>query len=234
MKVLRNGKRIGLWSLKLINMEYRIDQRNKVKRVPDRGHYDSNVVYSILDDGAVCHISFNIDGQPFIIPTLYGRKGDKIYLHGAASSRLIKQMETGIPVSIAVTHIDGLVLARSAFHHSMNYRSVVLFGTAKLVSDSDKNKALKIISDHIIPGRWEEVRVPSDKELKATSVLELTIDQASAKIREGDPKDDKPDYELGIWAGILPFKQIIQSPIADKKITKEIPIPDSVKNMLKM
>ncbi|QSE98935.1 pyridoxamine 5'-phosphate oxidase family protein [Fulvivirga lutea] len=211
---------------------YVIDHRNKVKRVPKRGFYDKETVYKILDDGCVCHLSFVMDGQPFVIPTLYGRHENKLYFHGAASSRLIKNLEQGVEVCLAVTHIDGLVLARSAFHHSMNYRSVVVFGKAKLVADSGKNEALKVISDHIIPDRWEEVRQPTGKELKATAVLELTIDQASAKIREGGPVDDEPDYILDIWAGVIPMKHLFQAPIVDEKMTKELHIPNSVKNLL--
>ncbi|MEQ8927355.1 MAG: pyridoxamine 5'-phosphate oxidase family protein [Fulvivirga sp.] len=211
---------------------YRVDARNKVKRVPKRGFYDKNTVYSVLDDGSVCHLSFIANNQPFVIPTLYGRAGDKLYFHGAASSRLIKNLEEGVQVCLAVTHIDGLVLARSAFHHSMNYRSVVVFGKAKIVSEADKNNALKVISDHIIPGRWEEVRLPTGKELKATTLLELKIEQASAKIREGGPVDDEPDYMLDIWAGVVPIKQVLQPPVVDEKLTKEMTIPDSVKMML--
>lgn len=213
-------------------MNYEINKRNKVKRVPNRAHYDAETVYSILDDGNICHISFVVDGQPFIIPTLYGRDGNKIYLHGAASSRLIKHLESGVPMSLAVTHNDGLVFARSAFHHSMNYRSVVVFGTAKLVDDKNKNTALKVISDHIMPGRWEEVREPSSKELKATSVLELEIEQASAKIRSGGPVDDKEDYELNIWAGVLPIKMNYFDPVKDDLLKNGIEIPESVKKLL--
>lgn len=213
-------------------MKYEINARNKVKRVPDRGHYDSETVYSILDSGNICHISFVVNNQPFIIPTLYGREGDKLYIHGAASSRMIKHLESGVNMSLAVTHNDGLVLARSAFHHSMNYRSVVVFGTAIPVSAEKKSHALKVISDHIIPGRWEEVREPSAKELKATSVLELHIEQASAKIRTGGPKDDKEDYDLNIWAGVVPLNAKYLQPINDELLRGEIEIPKSVKNLL--
>lgn len=213
-------------------MKYEINARNKVKRVPDRGHYDSETVYSILDSGNICHISFVVNNQPFIIPTLYGREEDKLYIHGAASSRMIKHLESGVNMSLAVTHNDGLVLARSAFHHSMNYRSVVVFGTAIPVSAEKKSHALKVISDHIIPGRWEEVREPSAKELKATSVLELQIEQASAKIRTGGPKDDKEDYDLNIWAGVVPLNAKYLQPINDELLRGEIEIPKSVKNLL--
>ncbi len=211
---------------------YRIDHRNKVKRVPDRGHYDKKTVFKILDAGKICHASFVVDGQPFVIPTIYGRDGDCLYLHGATSSRLIKELEKGIQMSLAVTHLDGLVIARSAFHHSMNYRSVVVFGTAKLVADDKKLEALKIISDQLVPGRWEESRQPNSKELKATSVLKIIIDQASAKIRTGGPKDDKDDYELDIWAGVVPMSMTYQPLIPDDKLKENIEIPNSILNFI--
>lgn len=211
---------------------YPIDQRNKVKRVPERGHYDKETVFQILDAGKICHASFVVDDQPFVIPTIYGRDGDVLYLHGATTSRLIKQLETGVKMALAVTHLDGLVLARSAFHHSMNYRSVVVFGTAKLVADDKKMHALKVISDQLIPERWEESRLPNSKELKGTSVLEITIDQASAKIRTGGPKDDKEDYELDIWAGVVPMRSSYQTIIPDPELKNGIEIPKSVINLI--
>jgi nitroimidazol reductase NimA-like FMN-containing flavoprotein (pyridoxamine 5'-phosphate oxidase superfamily) len=212
---------------------YPIDSRNKVKRVPKRGHYDKATVYEILDASFLCHLGFSVDGQPFVIPTSYGRAGDKIYLHGASSSRMMVNMEKGIPVCLTVTHLDGLVLARSAFHHSMNYRSAVCFGTAYKVEGSEKEEALKIISDQILAGRWEESRLPLAKELKATTVLCFEIEQASAKIRTGPPGDDKPDYDLPIWAGVLPCKQVWEAPIPDPVLTAGIELPDSVKPYLK-
>ncbi|MEQ8242627.1 pyridoxamine 5'-phosphate oxidase family protein [Fulvivirga sp.] len=211
---------------------YRIDQRNKVKRVPERGHYDKSTVFEILDAGKICHASFVVDNQPFVIPTIYGRDGDCLYLHGATTSRLIKQLETGVQISLAVTHLDGLVLARSAFHHSMNYRSVVIFGTAKLVMEDNKMQALKVISDQLVPGRWEESRQPNAKELKATAVLEIKIDQASAKIRTGGPKDDKEDYDLDIWAGVVPMQTTYQAIIPDIELKNGIAIPKSVINLI--
>ncbi len=213
-------------------MKYEVDERNKVKRVPNRGHYDRETIYKILDAGTICHVSFIHNNQPFIIPTLYGRHGDRIYMHGASSSRLIKNLEKGFPVALSVTHVDGLVLARSAFHHSMNYRSVVAFGTARLTAEGDKTEALKVISDQVIKGRWEETRLPNQKELKATSVLEFDIEQASAKIRTGGPSDDKPDYELDIWAGVLPINYTAGDPLEDELLKTDIPIPNSVKSYL--
>ena len=211
---------------------YKIDQRNKVKRVPERGHYDKETVFQILDAGKICHASFVVNDQPFVITTRLGRDGDYLYLHGATASRLIKQMETGVQMSLAVTHLDGLVLARSAFHHSMNYRSVVVFGTAKLIADDKKMHALKVISDQLVPGRWEESRQPNAKELKATAVLEIEIVQASAKIRTGGPKDDKEDYELDIWAGVVPMKTTYETIIPDTELKNNIEIPRSVINLI--
>jgi uncharacterized protein len=213
-------------------MNYDITNRNKVKRVPDRGHYDEKTVHDILDAGYLCHIGFVVKDQPFVIPTLYGREGNKIYIHGASTSRMITNLSEGFQITLTVTHMDGLVLARSAFHHSMNYRSVVIFGKAKLVDAERKNDALFVISENIIPGRWDESRKPNAKELKATSVLEIEIDQASAKIRTGGPKDDKPDYELDIWAGVVPMKMTSSASISDELLKENLPIPLSVKNLL--
>ena len=206
--------------------------RSKVKRAPKRGHYDQETIYKILDASQICHVAFVHNGYPVSIPTIFGRSDDKLYLHGASTSRMMVDLEKGIDISISVAHVDGLVLARSAFHHSMNYRSVVVFGKASLVKDEDKNEALKVISEHLLPGRWEEVRVPTVKELKATTVLEIAIDEASAKIRTGGPIDDKEDYALNIWAGELPFKQIPQQPVNDGKLNKGIQVPKSVKDYL--
>ncbi|MEP2773954.1 MAG: pyridoxamine 5'-phosphate oxidase family protein [Fulvivirga sp.] len=213
---------------------YDINNRNKVKRVPQRGHYDARTVHDILDAGCMCHVGFVVDGQPFVIPTLYGRKGDVIHLHGASSSRMLKSLDKGIDVCVTVTHVDGLVLARSIFHHSMNYRSVVLFGKAKKVSEGNKIEALRIVSEQIIPGRWEEAREPSTKELKATTVLEIQIDQASAKIRQGPPSDDAADYELNIWAGVVPLNHIKDEPVPDEQNKAGVKIPKSVKDYLKL
>lgn len=207
-------------------------ERSKVKRAPKRGHYDKATIYKILDASQICHIGFIHHNRPVVIPTIFGRAGNKLYIHGATVSRLIVELEKGIDISVSVAHVDGLVLARSAFHHSMNYRSVVAFGTAKLVADEDKNEALKVISDHLIPGRWEEVRPPNEKELKATKVLEIIIDEASAKIRTGGPVDDKEDYKLDIWAGEIPYKHLALIPIADENLKSEIEVPKSVLDYL--
>ncbi|MEM9920370.1 MAG: DinB family protein [Bacteroidota bacterium] len=213
---------------------YPVNQRNKVKRVPRRGHYDRETVHRILDIGCVAHIGFVVDGQPFVIPTAYGRSGDRLYLHGATKSRMMTNLEEGIPVCVTVTYLDGIVLARSAFHHSMNYRSAVIFGKAHILEGAEKEKALFCISEQILKGRWAEVRQPSEKEMKATMVLALTIDQASAKIRTGPPGDDLPDYELPIWAGVLPIHRSYGQAISDPKLRAGIPLPASVKNQLQM
>ena len=216
----------------LIMSEFNISGRNKVKRVPVRGHYDRKTIYDILDAGFVCHMGFNVNGQPFVIPTLYGRKEDKVYLHGATTSRMVQQLERGIPACLTVTHLDGLVLARSAFHHSANYRSAVVFGTATLVKEEEKNEALYVISEQVLKGRWEEVRKPSPKELKATAVLALQIEEASAKIRTGGPKDEPEDYELDIWAGVVPLSSVVATPVDDDLLKEGLAVPPSVKQYL--
>ncbi len=208
---------------------YPIDDKNKVKRIPKRGHYDEATIHEILDAGFLCHMGFTHHDMPFVIPTSYGREGNKIYLHGATTSRMMVNMEKGLPICLTVTHLDGLVLARSAFHHSMNYRSAVCFGTAKKVEGEEKLHALKVISDQILKDRWEESRQPLPKELKATTVLCMTIDQASAKIRTGPPGDDKPDYALPIWAGVVPCKQVWGEPESDPVLTEGIEVAESAK-----
>lgn len=205
-------------------------QRSKVKRAPKRGHYDEETIFSILDAGQICYVGFIHHDRPVVIPTIYGRSGNALFIHGATVSRLIVELEKGIDISLSVAHVDGLILARSAFHHSMNYRSVVVFGKAQPIAADEKNEALKVISDHLIPGRWEEVRAPNAKELKATTVLKIIIDEASAKIRTGGPNDDAEDYELDIWAGEIPLKTVASPPIADEKLKPGIEIPKSVLN----
>ena len=209
-------------------MDFKKTDRNKVKRVPKRGHYDRATIYPILDAGLVCHVGFVVEGQPFVIPTIYGRDGDVIYLHGSTKSRMVNQLGRGIPVCLTVTHMDGLVLARSAFHHSMNYRSAVVFGKAKEVHGEEKERALFIISENMLAGRWDEVRPPSEKELKATSVLRLDIESASAKIRAEGVNDDKADYELPIWAGLVPMTVEYGAPVPDPLLPEGIALPESL------
>ena len=209
---------------------YEVTERNKLKRVPKRAHYDKETVYQILDAAFVCHVSFVVEGQPFLIPTAYGREGDTIYVHGATKSRMLVNLEKGIPVCVAVTHLDGIVVARSAFHSSINYRSVVVFGKAKPVSADRKNHALKVITNNIIGNRWDEARPPYEKELKGTSVLAIEIESASAKIRVGGPVDEKEDYDLDIWAGVIPLQMTAGEPVADDLLRAEIPVPSSARN----
>ncbi len=206
--------------------------RSKIKRAPKRGHYDKETIFRVLDAGQICHVGFIHKNKPVVIPTIFGRSGNTLFIHGATVSRLMVELEKGIDISLSVAHVDGLVLARSAFHHSMNYRSVVVFGEAKIVENHEKISALKVISDHLIKGRWEEVREPNAKELKATTVLQISVDEASAKIRTGGPIDDDEDYKLDIWAGEIPLKNQALKPIADEKLTSGIEVPNSVRNYI--
>lgn len=206
-------------------------ERTTVKRLPKRGHYDRETINAILDEGFICHVGFVVDQQPYVIPTGYARVGDDLFIHGSSASRMLRNLSEGVRVCVTVTLIDGLVLARSAFHHSINYRSVVVLGTAELVSDEDeKNKALEAITEHIVPGRWAEVRWPTELELKATSVLKLPIDEASAKIRTGDPVDDEEDYAMKVWAGVLPLILTTGVPVADSRSDPSIEPPAHVTN----
>jgi len=207
----------------------RLSDRTRLRRLPARGSHEPEAVHRILDAAFLAHVGFQVDGQPFVIPTLFGRKGTKLYLHGSAASRMLGKLETGVPACVTVTLVDGLVLARSAFHHSMNYRSVVAFGTARKIEDpAGKTEALRVISEHLIAGRWNEVRGPSEKELKATTVLEFSIEEASAKVRQGPPLDDEEDYSLPVWAGILPLRQEATTPIADVRLAEDIDPPSYV------
>jgi nitroimidazol reductase NimA-like FMN-containing flavoprotein (pyridoxamine 5'-phosphate oxidase superfamily) len=202
--------------------------RSKVRRVPNRAHYDKETIFRILDDSQVCHIAFIHQKQPVSIPTIFGRNGDKLFIHGAMASRLLLCLQDGFDICVSVAHVDGLVLARSAFHHSIHYRSVVVFGRAIKVVEDEKPTALKAISDHLMPGRWEEVRKPSTDELKSTLVLKISIDEASAKIRQGGPKDDKKDENLDIWAGEIPMITKPGEAISDTKLRPGVPVPKSV------
>jgi uncharacterized protein len=203
--------------------------RSELRRIPLRGSHDWDTIGRILDAGFLAHVGFCVEGQPFVIPTLYGREGDKLYLHGSAASRMLRQLETGIPACVTVTVVDGLVLSRSAFDHSMNYRSVVAFGMAKKIVDHvEKIESLRVISEHLIPGRWAEVRGPSESELKATSVLEFSIDEASAKVRTGPPLDNEKDYGSPVWAGVLPLEMRSGTPIPDDNLVEGVTVPDYV------
>lgn len=199
--------------------------RTTVRRLPKRGVYDKETVYSILDEGFICHVGFVVDGQPFVIPTGYARVGDTLYIHGSAANRMIKTAASDcVEVCVTVTLLDGLVLARSAFHHSMNYRSVVVLGKGRLVTDQqEKRTALHAFTNHIVPERWEETRQPTLQELKATSVLALPIEEASAKVRTGAPIDDEEDYALHVWAGVVPIETKIGTPIRDARMLPDVP-----------
>lgn len=200
--------------------------RTRVVRESERGVYDRDTVYRILDEGFICHVGFNLDGQPFVIPTSYGRSGDNLYIHGSAASRMLRSLDKGISVCITVTLLDGLVLARSIFNHSMNYRSVVILGTATVVHDpEEKLKALRLLSEHILPGRWADSRQPNERELKATFALRVPITEFSAKVRQGPPIDDEEDYQFKTWAGVIPLEVVARPPIPDARSSPEIQVP---------
>jgi nitroimidazol reductase NimA-like FMN-containing flavoprotein (pyridoxamine 5'-phosphate oxidase superfamily) len=203
-----------------------VTDRTRVIREANRAVYDRDAIYKILDEGFVCHVGFALEGQPFVIPTMYARVGDWLYFHGSAASRMLGGASSGNPVCITVTLLDGLVLARSVFNHSMNYRSVVALGQAVLVDDpAEKLAALEAFTQKLIPGRWSDARQPNGKELKATSVLKLPLDEVSAKVRAGDVEDDADDYALPVWAGVIPLRLIADPPIRDARCEASIPTP---------
>jgi uncharacterized protein len=202
-------------------------ERTRVVREPHRGAYDRETIYKILDEGFVCHVGFAAEGQPFVIPTLYARVGDAIYFHGSAASRMLRGAAGGMAVCMTVTLTDGLVLARSVFNHSINYRSVVALGKAELVTEpAEKLEALRAFTNTIVPGRWADARVPNEKELKATSILKLPLTEVSAKIRSGPVMDDEEDYALPIWAGIVPLRFQAEAPIRDERCAASIATPE--------
>ena len=201
-------------------------ERTQVVREHQRGVYDREAVYTILDEGLVCHVGFSVDGQPFVIPTLYARIGDAIYFHGSAASRMLRGVSEGVNICLTVTLTDGIVLARSVFNHSMNYRSVVALGNATLVdAPQEKLEALRAFTEKILPHRWDDARLPSEKELKATSILRLPLTEVSAKVRVGPPEDDAPDYALPVWAGVIPLRAVAGAPIRDERCDLGIPLP---------
>lgn len=200
--------------------------RTRVVREPHRGIYDRETAYKILDEGFICHVGFVVDGQPFVIPTGYGRHEDNLYIHGSAASRMLRNLDKGVPICVTVTLLDGVVLARSIFNHSMNYRSVVVLGTAVEVGDpEEKLEALRWISEHIVPGRWTEVRQPNEKELKATQVMRLPITEVSSKVRQGPPIDDEEDLGFPTWAGVIPLEMVAGEPIPDAKLGEGREVP---------
>ncbi|HTF43874.1 MAG TPA: pyridoxamine 5'-phosphate oxidase family protein [Terriglobales bacterium] len=205
--------------------------RTRLVREPQRAVYDRAAAYKILDEGFICHVGFVVDGQPFVIPTSYGRVGDNLYIHGSSASRMLRNLDQGIPVCVTVTLLDGLVLARSIFNHSMNYRSVILLGRAVAVSNrEEKLEALRLLSEHLIPGRWEDSRKPNEKELKATLALRLPITEFSAKVREGDVIDDEEDYAFSTWAGVIPLTTVAGTPEDDSRLLPGQEVPEYARN----
>jgi hypothetical protein len=203
-----------------------MSDRTRVVREPQRAVYDREVIYKILDEGIVCHVGFTADGQTFVIPTMYARAEDAIYFHGSAASRMLRGVGAGLNVCITVTLADGLVLARSVFNHSMNYRSVVALGNATLIGDGEeKLQALRAFTEKILPGRWEDARQPNEKELKATSILRLPLTEVSAKVREGGVEDDAEDYALRVWAGVVPLRMVADAPVRDERCDGAIAVP---------
>ena len=218
--------RFSTYDLRFTLMDFPQTQRTTLKRLPKRGVYDRELVYRILDEGFVCHVSFTVDGQPFVIPTGYARMEDQLYIHGSQVSRTLRTLSQGIEVCVAVTLVDGLVLARSAFHHSLNYRSVVIFGRASIVEEKEaKLAALFAFSEQVVPGRWNDVRQPTDRELNGTTVLSLPLLEVSAKVRTGPPIDDEDDYALNVWAGVLPLRMVAGEPIKDARLPESIEPP---------
>jgi nitroimidazol reductase NimA-like FMN-containing flavoprotein (pyridoxamine 5'-phosphate oxidase superfamily) len=205
-------------------------ERTTLKRLPKRGNFEREAVNKILDEGFVCHVGFVVEGRPVVIPTGYGRSGDKLYIHGSAASRMLRALSEGIDVCVTVTLLDALVLARSAFHHSLNYRSVVVFGRARIVEDEgEKMEALRVFTDHVMRGRWEESRQPNQKELRATTVLSLSLVEASAKIRTGPPIDDEEDMTRDVWAGELPLHITTGEAVPDPQLQEGIELPQYIR-----
>ena len=208
-------------------------EKTRVKRLHERGQYDRETVYAILDAGFICHVGYIIDDQPYVTPTSYWREGDRVYWHGSSASRMLRTVSKGIKVCLTVTHVDGLVLARSGFHSSINYRAVMAFGEAEVIVDeAHKRAALKAFMEHVTPGRWDMVRPVTSQELKGTTVLSMKLTEVSAKVRTGPPKDDEEDYALPIWAGVLPLKLTSGPPEPDPRLTATVPIPEHAKRFV--
>ncbi|MEZ4512637.1 MAG: pyridoxamine 5'-phosphate oxidase family protein [Chloroflexota bacterium] len=207
---------------------------NRVRRLPDRGHYDKETIYPIIDEAYICHVGFVVEERPFVIPTIHARQGDTLLLHGATTSRMLKTIQSGCPICVTITLLDGLVMARSVFHHSMNYRSVVLFGQGHIIEDpAAKLEALYTFTEKLIPGRWDDARQPYDNEAKATTIVAIPIDSASAKVRTGPPGDDDEDYALPVWAGVIPITQRLGTPLDDPRLTPGIAVPDYLNQYIK-
>jgi nitroimidazol reductase NimA-like FMN-containing flavoprotein (pyridoxamine 5'-phosphate oxidase superfamily) len=206
-------------------------ERTTVRRLAARGIYDRDSINAILDEALICHVGFNVDGKPVVIPTIHWRDGDRLYVHGSVASRMLRSLKNGVEACVTVTLLDGLVMARSAFHHSMNYRSVVIYGTAQEVTDRDeKIRALEVLVEHVCRGRGADVRAPNESELRQTIVLSLPIEEASAKVRAAGASDDDEDYALPIWAGVIPMKLVAQAPLSDERLVVGVPVPDYATN----
>jgi uncharacterized protein len=213
--------------------DFKPTEKTRVKRLHERGHYDRETVYRILDAGFVCHVGYVIDDQPYVTPTSYWRAGDRVYWHGSSASRMLRTVAKGIRACLTVTHVDGFVLARSGFHHSINYRAVMAFGTAELVSEAaHKLEAVKDFVDRLFPGRWETLRPVTPQELKATTVLSMQLEEVSAKVRVGPPKDDDEDYALPIWAGVLPLTLTTGAPEPDPKLLAGVDLPEHIRKFV--
>ena len=206
--------------------EFPVTARTKVKRLAKRGHYDADTIYPIIDAAMICHVGFAIDEQPFVIPTLHARDGDRILLHGSQASRMLRHLEHGGAVCITVTHVDGIVLARSVFNHSINYRSAMVFGTGERIAESEQYAALELFMEKLMPGRWNDARLPNEIEMKQTTIVAVQIEDASAKVRVGPPNDEPEDYALPVWAGVLPVHQVYSEFEADPQQRDGIELPN--------
>jgi len=208
-----------------------LSERTRVRRRAQRGHYDRTMINAILDEALICHVGFVAESQPYVIPTIHARDGSRLLIHGAAASRMLGLAAQGIPLCVTVTLLDGLVLARSAFHHSMNYRSVVILGTAhETTPREEKMEAMRLLVEHVAAGRWQESRLPTDEELNATRILAIPITEASAKLRTGPPIDDEADHALKVWAGEIPVAQTFGAPIPDPQLKAGIDLPEYLRN----
>ena len=205
-------------------------ERMRVRRMPGRGAYERATIEAILDAGLLCHVGYVLDGQPYVTPTAHWRQGDHVYWHGSSASRALRGQRTGIPVCVTVSLLDGIVFARSGFHHSMNYRSVMAVGVAERVEGAALLAALEQFSEKLAPGRWPELRAATAQELKATTVLRLSLEEASAKLRTGPPGDDEADYALPVWAGVLPLRVVAGQPVPDPRLGPGVPVPDAIAN----
>jgi nitroimidazol reductase NimA-like FMN-containing flavoprotein (pyridoxamine 5'-phosphate oxidase superfamily) len=210
---------------------YSPTERSRVKRAPDRGKYDKAAVFAIIDAALMCHIGYTIKGQPYVTPTFHWREGERLYWHGSSASRMIETIEQGVPVCFTASLLDGIVVARSGFHHSANYRAVMAFGTARLVPDAEKERSLELFMERCFPGRWPTLRPANKQEMKGTKILSMEIEEASAKVRTGPPKDDEEDYALPIWAGVVPVHTVIGAPENDPRILPGVETPAHIRGL---